>query len=118
MSRSLKFFLFISVLFMGFVSCEKTAVTACFPDSSEATYTGTGTISNVPYSGTLKLTKLSCTSAKIEAGSLTETISSLDESSTGTFNGKTSDGAAASITLDGKNISVAITGRLTFSGDK
>ena len=101
-------------------SCKLPApvVTACISDAHNGTYTGSGTVSSVPSSNmTLVFTKLSCVTCKIESGGVTENVTDVDESSSGGFAGKDSDGNAVTFTLSGTSISVQ-TDEITFDGSK
>ncbi len=93
-------------------------VTACISDAHNGTYTGIGTVSSIPDSNmTVVFTKLSCVTCKIESGGVTENVTDVDESSSGGFAGKDSDGNAVSFTLNGTSISIQ-TDEITFDGSK
>ena len=97
---------------------EPVAVTTCFSESYNGTYNGNGTINGTPtLSATVTLTKLSCTSCKLDAGTVVETIVSLQESADGGYKGKDEDGKEASVQLDGTTIQVN-TDEISFTGDK
>ena len=121
---------FLAIIFIATIviasSCKKedetqsepVAVTTCFSDSYNGTYNGNGTINGTPtLSATVTLTKLSCTSCKIDAGTVVETIVSLQESADGGYKGKDEDGEEASVQLDGTTLQVN-TDKISFTGDK
>lgn len=114
------------LLLFGVIACKKketvtppVAVTSCFLDSYNGTYTGTGMVAGTYYNGPLTLTKLSCTSAKIEVESVIETITSLTASNGGGYTGVNSNNLSATIKLSNDTLlDVAIGTTLTFSGSK
>jgi len=122
--KALSAILFIATIVIA-SSCKKdeeettpVTVTQCFNDSYDGTYNGSGTINGTPQlSATVTLTKLSCTSCKIDAGSVVDTIVSLEESSSGGYNGKDTEGEGASVKLDGSSLQVN-TSKITFNGSK
>jgi len=98
-------------------SKEVAPVTSCFPDSYNGTYDGSGTLSGSPASYELTVTKLSCTTCKIDAGSVVENVKSLEESKDGGYKGKDEDGNDVSIQLAGSTLQVS-TDEMNFNGDK
>jgi len=110
-----------------FVSCKKdddddddtkAVVTSCFPDSYNGTYDGSGNLSGTPApSIELTVTKLSCTTCKIDAGSVVENVVSLEESKDGGYKGKDEDGNDVSIQLSGTTLQVN-SDEISFNGDK
>jgi len=93
-------------------------VTTCISDNHTGTYTGAGTLLNVPNTNmTVVFTKLSCVTCKIESGSVTENVTEVEESSDGGFVGKDSDGNEVTFTLSGVDISIS-TDEIDFTGDK
>ena len=126
--RKLLFFSLLTILIgaLTISSCKKdeetgktepAPVTSCFPDSYNGDYSGSGTLSGSPATINLTVTKLSCTSCKIDAGSVVENITSLEESKQGGYKGKDEDGNEASIQLDGVKLQVS-TDEINFNGDK
>ncbi len=111
--------LFIGVFALSSCSKEDVKKTSCFQDSYNGTYSGTGKINDVSVPGimTVRLTKLSCESCKIQSGSETVTITSLEESTDGQFVGKDSNGDTARINVTGTNLDVD-TEEIEFSGTK
>ena len=122
--KTLTAILFIATIVIA-SSCKKdeeetapATVTECFSDTYNGTYNGSGTINGTPQlSVTVTLTKLSCTSCKIDAGSVVDTIISLEESSGGGYNGKDTEGDGASVKLDGSSLQVN-TSKIIFNGSK
>ncbi len=114
------------LLVFGVIACKKketitppVAVTSCLLDSYNGTYTGTGMVGGTYYNGPLTLTKLSCTSAKIEAGSVIENITSLTASSGGGYTGVNASNESATIKVTNDTLlDVTIGTTLTFSGNK
>lgn len=114
------------LLVFGVTACKKkeaitapVAVTSCFLDTYNGTYTGTGMVGGTYYNGPLTLTKLSCTSAKIEVGSVIQNITSLTASNGGGYTGVNANNESATIKLTNDTLlDVAIGTTLTFSGNK
>ncbi len=115
------------VLVFGAISCKKkdaitppVAVTSCFLDTYNGTYTGTGMVGGTYYNGPLTLTKLSCTSAKIiKAGSIIENITSLTASNGGGYTGVNANSESATIKVTNDTLlDITIGTTMTFSGHK
>ena len=118
--------LFTFVLASSLTSCKKdddtiedqSQVISCFEESYNGTYNGSGTIDGVhSLSIVLTLTKLSCTSCKIETSTVTDTIVSLEKSDNGEYKGKDQDGNVSSLQLTGSSLQVS-TGNIDFNGTK
>lgn len=113
------------VLVLGVTACKKkevivapVAVTSCIEDSYNGTYTGTGMVGGTYYTGPLTFTKLSCTSAKLEAGSTIENLTSLTASNSGGYTGVNANNVSATIKLTNDTLDIAIGSTMTFSGHK
>jgi hypothetical protein len=119
MMKKIILLLFIGVFALSSCSKEDVKKTSCFQDSYNGTYSGTGKINGVSVPGimTVRLTKLSCESCKIQSGGETVTITSLEESTDGQFVGKDSNGDTARIDVTGTNLEVD-TEEIEFSGTK
>ena len=111
-----------------FISCKKdtppppppAAVTSCFDAGNNGVYTGDGSASGVPFTNTaVTITKLSCTSLKIESAVFsTITVNSLVASGPGGYNGTTAAGNAIAISFTGNDCSIGGNNELTFSGTR
>ena len=116
---------FKSVLFFTFVffqlSCGKddpapVTVTACFEDAFNGTYNGID--SNVPGDVTVKFTKISCTSGKLESVLLgNKNIKDINASGPGSFSGKLNNNTPVAIVLSGVSLTVTCEG-YAFTGSK
>ena len=116
---------FKCVLFFTFVffqlSCSKddpapVAVTACFEDAYNGTYKGNdqSSIDEV----TVKFTKTSCTTAKLESAILgNKNIKEINASGPGAFSGKLDNGTPVAIGLTGVTLAISCEG-YGFSGTK
>lgn len=111
-----------------FISCKKNSpapttpvtVTSCFDGVNNGTYTGNGTVSSTtPFVNTpVTVTKLSCTSVKIESSAFsTITVNSLTASSPGNYTGTTTAGHSSSIRFTGNTVSIGGV-ELSFNGTK
>lgn len=109
-------------LFVVFLSCKKKdnnnsnantppTVTTCFQDGQAGIYFGDGQENGIPFmASNVSVTKLSCTSVKVQSPSDTYTISSLNASSSNNYTGSsnTSESAALSFTVSGAQYTVNI----------
>lgn len=113
----------LAVIIIGINSCKKkettpTVVTACFEETYNGTYNGTGSVNGLPYMGDLTITKTGCETAHVVTGNSTDDLSSLTVSAAGGYTGKTSTGADATLALNGNSISVTIGTTISFNGTK
>jgi hypothetical protein len=119
--------LFLLIISTVFISCKKNntaptpvAVTSCFDGVNNGIYTGNGTVSSTtPFVNTpVTITKLSCTSLKIESSAFsTITVNSLTASSPGNYAGTTTAGHSLSISFPGNTVSIGGV-ELSFNGTK
>lgn len=117
---------YLLIVSTAFISCKKTTpatpitVTSCFDSNNNGTYIGNGTASGVPFTNSgITITKLSCTSLKIESTKFsTITVNSLTASAGGGYTGTTTYGNSISINFSGNNTSSISCPELNFSGTK
>ncbi|MCX7728763.1 MAG: hypothetical protein N2203_04755 [Bacteroidia bacterium] len=98
-------------------------VTTCFKDEQSGTYLGDGIENSVPFNGAnITITKLSCTSIKIQSPTTTYTISSLSASGSNgyTGNSNTSESSSISFTVSGSqySVNISIGNTFLFNGNK
>ncbi len=129
MRKITKTFIFLAIFGIALSACKKDnddettnnpppAATSCIPDSYSGNYNGTGTLNGTPDTDMdVKITKLSCTSCKVESGTVIENLVSLEQSDDGGYKGKDSDGNEVSINGSDNSINVQ-TDEISFSGDK
>jgi hypothetical protein len=119
---------FTLVLTLSIFACKKDEdennennntqpVTECFPDSYGGNYDGSGVLSGQPKSYQLSVTKLSCTTCKIEADTIIENVKSLEESEDGGYKGIDDDGNDVAIQLDGSTLQIS-SDEINFTGNK
>lgn len=98
-------------------------VTTCFKDGQAGTYFGDGVQNGVPFNAAnVSITKLSCTSIKIQAPSSTYTIGSLNASGSNGYSGtsNTSESSTISFSVSGSQytVDIAIGNSFQFTGTK
>jgi hypothetical protein len=107
----------VSMVFMACKKDEPVTVTSCFADNYNGSYTGSLVDNNVPSNATITLTKTGCSTATLQSSSFaTITISSLNASAGGGYNGTTQNNQSISISVS--NNSISIGGAIQFSGTR
>ena len=121
MKKVLTFTAVLVVAAIAFSSCKKDTppitVTSCFEDTYNGTYTGDLVVGVSNSTSSIKITKISCTSAKLESSAFTTiTVNSLNASAAGSFSGTTD--ANQSIALVLSSNSAQISGPIAFNGTR
>lgn len=100
-----------------------TNVTTCFQDGQAGIYFGDGVENSVPFTASnVSITKLTCTSVKVQSSTSTYTINSLNASNVNDYTGSsnTSENAALSFTVNGAQytVNIQIGNTFQFTGTK
>ncbi len=132
---NLKQGLLIMLMAIGIVACnnkqetvapkqeEEAPAVTCFNSQNNGTYLGSGVTMSSPFtSGTLTVTRTSCQEAYLNlttdsAGQVIGQVSQLVLNSSGTYDGKQTNGNNISLTF-GSVLNVKATGSYTFTGTK